>query len=127
MTQMVSELYDALRSVGVADDTAKSAARAVIAAEEKDRLATKADINELHLATKADINELRLATKADISELRLATKADISELRLATKADIAELKSEMTWRIVLVMSVVMSIQTAVFSAIVTAAFKFLRP
>jgi hypothetical protein len=105
VTQMVSELYDALRSVGVADDTAKSAARAVIAAEEKDRLATKADINELRLSTKADINELRLSLKTDI----------------------AELKSEMTWRIVLVMSVVMSIQTAVFSAIVTAAFKFLRP
>lgn len=52
MTQLVSELYDALRSVGVADDLAKAAARAVIAAEDKEQLVTKADL-------RAELAELK--------------------------------------------------------------------
>ena len=51
-----------------------------------------------------------------------ATKADLTELRLALQKDIAELKADLTWRIILVLSA----QTAVFSAIV-AALKFVKP
>ncbi len=58
-----------------------------------DRLASKADLQELRAATKADIQELRAATKADIQELRADTKADIQELRANTKADIQELRA----------------------------------
>jgi hypothetical protein len=89
VTQLVSELYDALRAAGINDDLAKAAARAVLAAEDKDQLATKADVNDL---------------------------------RLAMKADLADLKAELTWRIV----IAMSLQTAVFSAIV-GALKFVKP
>ncbi|HMF95111.1 MAG TPA: hypothetical protein VKE96_12485 [Vicinamibacterales bacterium] len=59
MTQMVSELYDALRAAGVQDDMAKAAARSVIAIEDKETLATKSDL----LALKADLAEL----KADLT------------------------------------------------------------
>jgi hypothetical protein len=78
MTQLVSELYNALLKAGVDDDTARAAAKSVIAIEDKEHL--------------------------------------------ATKADLAELKDALTWRIILVLSV----QTAIFSAIV-AALKFVKP
>jgi len=59
MTTMVSELYDALRKAGVEDELARAAAKAVIAAEDKEALATKADLQELKLATKADLADLK--------------------------------------------------------------------
>jgi len=59
MSTVVLELYEALRSAGVADDVAKAAARAVLSAEDKAQLATKADLAELQLATKADLAELK--------------------------------------------------------------------
>jgi hypothetical protein len=51
MTQLVSELYNALLKAGVDDDTARAAAKSVIAIEDKAHLATKADLAEL----KADL------------------------------------------------------------------------
>ncbi len=59
MTIMVTEIYDALKKAGVDEDLARAAAKAVVGAEEKDKLATKADLAELKLATLADITELR--------------------------------------------------------------------
>jgi hypothetical protein len=47
MTTLISELYTALRKAGVDDETARAAAKAVIAVEDKEHLATKADINDL--------------------------------------------------------------------------------
>jgi hypothetical protein len=47
MTTMVSELYTALKAAGVDDDIARAAARSVIAIEDKEQLATKADLAEL--------------------------------------------------------------------------------
>jgi hypothetical protein len=44
MTQMISELYDALKAAGVDDDRARRAAQAVMAIETKTELATKTDI-----------------------------------------------------------------------------------
>ena len=41
MTTIIAEVYDALREAGVADETAKAAARAVIGLE---HAATKSDI-----------------------------------------------------------------------------------
>jgi len=47
MAVMVSELYEALRAAGVEEATAKAAARAVLAADARTDLATKADLSEL--------------------------------------------------------------------------------
>jgi hypothetical protein len=44
---MVAELYDALRKAGVDEQLAKDAARAVLAADARTDLATKADLAEL--------------------------------------------------------------------------------
>ena len=58
MTQLVSELYNALRQAGVDDDTARAAAKSVIAIEDREHLATKADILDLRAALaelKADL------------------------------------------------------------------------
>ena len=94
MSTMVAELYDALRKAGVEEQLARDAARAVLAADARSELATRADIAELKAATKADIAELKAATKADIAELKAATKADIAELKAATKTDMAALRAE---------------------------------
>lgn len=51
MSTMVAELYDALRKAGVDEQLAKDAARAVLAADARTDLATKADLSEL----KADL------------------------------------------------------------------------
>ena len=50
-----------------------------------------------YLATKTDIAELRAEVKADIAEV----KADIAENR----ASIEKLKADLTWRIVIAMSI----------------------
>lgn len=65
-------LYQALKSINVSDEHAKSVADAL-----------EADM-ETHLATKADIKELELATKADIKALALDTKArfDLLDVQL---------------------------------------------
>lgn len=47
MSVIVAELYDALRAAGVSDEQAKAAAGAVIAAESRQDLATKADLAQL--------------------------------------------------------------------------------
>ena len=59
MSMMVVEVYDALRRVGVEDDMARAAAKAVIGADDRASLATKADLAELRSATRADISELK--------------------------------------------------------------------
>lgn len=58
MSVMVSELYEALRSVGVNEDHAKAAARAVLSADARTDLATKADLMEL----KADLIKWNVGT-----------------------------------------------------------------
>lgn len=49
MATMISELYDALIAAGVSADIAKKAAAAVIAVEDKEQLATKADLHALEV------------------------------------------------------------------------------
>lgn len=44
MTVIVTEIYDALKKAGVDEDLARAAAKAVIGAEEKEQLVTKADL-----------------------------------------------------------------------------------
>ena len=53
------EIYEALKKAGVEEDLARSAARAVIGAEEKEKLATKADLAELKAELKVDIANVR--------------------------------------------------------------------
>jgi len=50
MTTQVSELYQALRAAGVADDLAGKAAAAVVSIEDKSQLATKSDLLALETA-----------------------------------------------------------------------------
>ena len=71
MTTLVVEIYEALKKAGVEEELARSAARAVISAEEKEKLATKADLEALRLATKADLAELKTELKTDIGSLRV--------------------------------------------------------
>jgi hypothetical protein len=59
LSTIVAELYDALRKAGVEEQLARDAARAVLGAEARAELATKADVAELRLATKADLAELK--------------------------------------------------------------------
>jgi hypothetical protein len=59
MSVMVSELYEALRSVGVAEPAAAAAAKAVLPIDARTDLATKADIEELRLVMKADMSDLK--------------------------------------------------------------------
>jgi hypothetical protein len=64
MTTLVVEIYEALRKAGVEEDLARAAARAVIGAEEKEKLATKADLENLRLTIKADIAGLKAEIQA---------------------------------------------------------------
>lgn len=55
---MVIELYDALKKLGLDDEMARAAAKAVVGAEDKSQLATKSDIADLKIAIadlKADL------------------------------------------------------------------------
>lgn len=60
MSSMVAELYDALRKAGVEEQLAKDAARAVLGAEARTDLATKADLSDL----KADLIKWNVGTMA---------------------------------------------------------------
>src|SRR5687767_13140412 len=91
---MVAELYDALRKVGVEEQLARDAARAVLGADARTELATKADLAEPKAAANADVAELEAAAKADLPEPEAATRADLAELKAATRADLAELKAD---------------------------------
>jgi hypothetical protein len=55
MTTTVIELYDALKKAGVDDQTAKAAAQAVLPADDRDRLVTKADLTTAIAELKADL------------------------------------------------------------------------
>jgi hypothetical protein len=58
MTTVVFELFEALKKAGVDEDTARKAAQAVLATEEREHLATKADLAEL----KADLIKWNVGT-----------------------------------------------------------------
>ncbi len=110
---MVAELYDALRKAGVDDQLAKDAARAVVAAEARNELATKADLAELKLTTKADVSELK-AEFADLKAEFADLKAEFAELKASTRADLAELKADLIkWNLG-----AMAVLTTIFAAIV---------
>lgn len=69
---MISELYTALKAAGVDDDIARAAAKSVIAIEDKEQLATKADLAELRrdfAELKADLHK----TLADLTKTMIAT------------------------------------------------------
>jgi hypothetical protein len=59
MTSMVAELYEALKKAGVDDETARAAAKAVIGIEQREELATKADILELRALIQTEVHGLR--------------------------------------------------------------------
>jgi heterodisulfide reductase subunit C len=64
MSVMVTELYTALRSVGVEEGTAKAAAEAVLS-----ELVTKGDLQIAVAAIKTDMAEL----KADLIKIQVGT------------------------------------------------------
>jgi hypothetical protein len=58
------EIYEALKKAGVEEDLARAAARAVIGAEEKEKLVTKADLRAELAELKVDIAELKAEVQA---------------------------------------------------------------
>ena len=60
MTTLVVEIYEALKKAGVEEELARSAAKAVISAEEKEKLASRADL-------RAELAELKAELKVDIA------------------------------------------------------------
>jgi len=68
MTTVVFELFEALKKAGVDEETARRAAQAVVGAEEKEHLATKADI----LALKTDLAQLEARVQAMLNRHLLA-------------------------------------------------------
>lgn len=68
MTTVVFELFEALKKVGVDEDMARKAAQAVVGVEEKEHLATKADI----LALKTDLAALEARIQAMLNRHLLA-------------------------------------------------------
>ena len=68
MSTMVAELYDALRKAGVDEQLAKDAARAVLAADARTDLATKADLAEL----KADLIKWNVGAMAVLTAISAA-------------------------------------------------------
>jgi hypothetical protein len=61
MSLMISEVYEAFRSVGIADDKARAAAEALSA----DQLATKTDIGRV----EREIGRVEIELKNDIARL----------------------------------------------------------
>ena len=61
MTTVVFELFDALKKAGVDEETARKAAQAVVGAEEKEHLATKADLAQLEARVQGMLNRHLLA------------------------------------------------------------------
>jgi hypothetical protein len=95
MSAMVAELYAALRKAGVDEQLARDASSAVLGADARSELATKADL---------------LAVKTDV----LAVKADVLAVRAELKADMAEMKVELIkWNVG-----AMAVLTGIFAAIV---------
>jgi hypothetical protein len=60
MSAMVAELYAALRKAGVEEQLARDAASAVLGADTRHELATKADVLTLRTELKADIAEMKV-------------------------------------------------------------------
>src|SRR5262245_33798529 len=59
MTTIVAEVYEALTKLGLEDGLARAAATAVLAATDKDELATKSDFAILKVEWRADLTELK--------------------------------------------------------------------
>jgi hypothetical protein len=76
MSTIVIEVHDTLREAGASEEKARAAAAAVLGADTRADLATKADMAAVH----ADLEQLRTATKANIEQLRLTTRADLAML-----------------------------------------------
>jgi hypothetical protein len=85
MTTIVSELYQALKAAGIEDGLALAAARSVIAAEDKEHLATKADLTELRLTLKADLEALRADLTRTMVTLLIAMTAIFSGISAALR------------------------------------------
>jgi hypothetical protein len=81
MTTMISELYTALKAAGVDDDIARAAAKSVIAIEDKEQLATKADLADL----RRDIAELKADLTRTMMTLMIAMTAIFSAISAALR------------------------------------------
>jgi chromosome segregation ATPase len=96
MTQILVELYDALKAAGVPEDKAQAAAASVIGGTEKNTLATKADLVELRSELKTNTASLRSELKDDIASLRSELKADTVSLRSELKDEIGTVRERLS-------------------------------
>lgn len=62
MTQILVELYEALKSAGAPEDKAQAAAASVIGSSEKDALATKADLEGVEHRLELKIEQAKNET-----------------------------------------------------------------
>ena len=69
MSTMVDELYDALRKAGVDEQLARDAARAVLGAEARTDLVTKADLAAGLAELKADVIKWNVGAMAVLTAI----------------------------------------------------------
>lgn len=81
MTTVVFELFEALKKVGLDEDMARKAAQAVVGVEEKEHLATKADI----LALKTDLAALEARIQAMLNRHLLAVLGAVATVAALVK------------------------------------------
>lgn len=90
MATMISEVYDAFRSVGVPEDKARAAAEAL----SEEQLATKADIAKTEQALRADVIKSEQALRAEIAKSEQALRIEMTKMDQALRADISRLEKE---------------------------------
>jgi hypothetical protein len=69
MTTLVIEIYEALKKAGVEEELARAAARAVIGAEEKEQLVTKADLRAELAELKAELIKWNVGAMAVLTAI----------------------------------------------------------
>ena len=83
---------------------------------DEDKLATKADIAEARALTKADIAEVKVyiaESKADTDAKITKYREENKTFREENKTALANLKTDLTWRLVLLIGVVAGVTSAI--------------
>jgi hypothetical protein len=80
MSTMVAELYDALRQAGVTEPLARAAATAVLAAEVRQDLATKADLQAAVAELRSEFRTGLADTKAELIKWNVGALAVLTAI-----------------------------------------------
>lgn len=88
MATVQSEVYDAFRSLNIADDLAMNAA---IVLARRDN-----DVSELAAAMRAEFAAIRGEMKGEFAAIRSETKGEFAAIRGETKVEFAAIRGEIT-------------------------------